>query len=102
VDLHKESQGVKGCRLGYKQCGSGDPDHSICVKKEQSCPINQISSEPIPNGKELKLRDGKTLYFGSEGTSLPIVRFTLTEESVCADKREFDVAPGRTYYTLLD
>jgi len=46
--------------------------------------------------------DGTTIVFSTDGIDLPIVWLSLTEGSVCGDKREHDTNPSWNYYILLD
>ncbi|CAI2367669.1 unnamed protein product [Moneuplotes crassus] len=95
------------CPEGYKLSHPGDKNKALCVKNDQQIPINDIKvldrNSPTPEGfTELLLGDNFRIAYTTQSNNLPMVQFRLTEEGVCADKREYSKSRGRDLYILID
>lgn len=91
---------------GYRVWGNGKADYMTWMKPNFPWPINDIyitSSNSIPFGYSYQpLDDGQVLVFSSNSTTLPTVRFKLTEGDVCANPSEIERSEGRVNYKLLN
>lgn len=60
-------------------------------------------NQNVPEGYSFyTIGDQYKVAFSKTADRLPIVRFRITEEQVCADKRQYSASKNRNLYKLLD
>jgi hypothetical protein len=92
----------------YKRCGGEEAASSriTCVKFKNHCPINDImivDSDQIskyPAYRNAQLDDNLSLLFTTQGKSLPVVQFKLTEGVPWIAANEYDFTDNRLIYKL--
>ena len=102
MDLQRPNEHDQTCKPGYRICGAAGPegfekDTLRCILDEDECPINFLEFTDLPgtedvNNKYIKLTDLIYLHIKRDAGNLPISQFTLTEEEVCLDYREYETA----------
>lgn len=104
--VHAERPNEAGqCPSGYNKCINGTTTNNVICTTE-NCPITDFkvvgARDPMPSGyTSLELSDGNKIAFTNSSDNLPVVRFRLTEEKVCADKTQYAKSNGRPLYKLI-
>ena len=90
-----------------RQWGSGDINTILWIKDNNQWPINDAliigPNTPIISGYEsIDLSNGNKFIFTRNYTTLPIIKFKLTEGKVWFNSYNHQTSEGRKLYALLD